>query len=113
MKKAPASRPHAEWLHEQLQDPQFAAEYLSAAVEDEPAVYLSALRQVAEAHGMAKVAKAAGIPRESVYRALSPRGNPRLSTLTAIMKATGMKFAATANDKPKKAASKRRATVAA
>ena len=113
MRKLPASRPHAEWLHEQLQDPVFAAEYLSAAVEDEPAVYLSALRQVAEAHGMAKIAKAAGIPRESLYRALGERGNPRLSTLTAVMKATGMRFAAAANTKPKKLASRRRATVSA
>lgn len=112
MKKAPASRPHAEWLHEQLQDPSFAAEYLSAAAEDEPAVYLGALRNVAEAHGMAKVAKAAGIPRESLYRALSPRGNPRLSTLTAIMKAAGMKLSAEAKRTHKKPA-KRRATVAA
>ena len=113
MKKVPASRPHAEWLHEQLKDAAFAAEYLSAAAEDEPAGYLGALRHMAEAHGMAKVAKAAGIPRETLYRALSPRGNPRLSTLTAIMKASGMKLAATANSKPKKMTAKRRATAAA
>lgn len=94
MKKVPASRPHNEWLHEQLQDPTFAADYVTAAAEDEPAVYLAALRQVAEAHGMAKVAEAAGIPRESIYRALGPRGNPRLSTLTAILKAAGMKLSA-------------------
>lgn len=113
MKKAPASRPHAEWLHEQLQDPVFAAEYLSAAAEDEPAVYLGALRHVAEAHGMAKVAKAAGIPRESLYRALNPKGNPRLSTLTAIMKTAGMKLSAEANNARKRPASKRRVTAVA
>ena len=112
-KKAPASRPHAEWLHEQLQDPVFAAEYLSAAAEDEPAVYLGALRHVAEAHGMAKVAKAAGIPRESLYRALNPKGNPRLSTLTAIMKTAGMKLSAEANNARKRPASKRRVTAVA
>ena len=112
MKKVPASRPHAEWLHEQLKDAAFAAEYLSAAAEDEPAVYLGALRHVAEAHGMAKVAKAAGIPRESLYRALSPRGNPRLSTLTAIMKAAGMRMTAAAKTAQKKPKEKRRATVA-
>ena len=71
----------------------FAAEYLKAAIEDseEPQVLLVALRQIAEAHGgMAKVAKAAGIERESLYRALSPRGNPRLSTLFALTKAMGL-----------------------
>ena len=49
MTKPPAGRPHDEWLREQLKDPGFAAEYLTAAAEDpEPAVYLAALRQVAE-----------------------------------------------------------------
>ncbi len=41
---------------------------------------------------MAEVAKAAGIPRESLYRALSPKGDPRWSTLSAILHATGMKL---------------------
>jgi probable addiction module antidote protein len=71
----------------------FAVEYLKAAMEDtdEPRVLLIALRQVAEARGgIAKVAKAAGIERESLYRALSPRGNPRLSTLVAVTKAMGL-----------------------
>src|SRR5258705_974263 len=73
----------------------FAAEYLRAALEDvtEPRVLLIALRQLAEARGgIAKVAKAAGIERESLYRALSPRGNPRLSTLVAVTRAIGLKL---------------------
>ena len=76
-------------------DPEFAAEYLKAALEeaDDPRVLLIALRHVAEARGgVAKVAKAAGIERESLYRALSPRGNPRLSTLVAVTKAMGLKL---------------------
>lgn len=86
-------RPYKEGLLQRLQDHGFAAEYLTAAAEDpEPAVYLHALRMVAEARGMAEVAKAAGIPRESLYRALSPNGNPRWSTLSAILHATGMKL---------------------
>ena len=102
MKKPPASRPHDEWLHAQLKDPEFAADYLTAAAEDVPAVYLSALRHVAESHGMAKIAKSAGIPRESLYRALGPRGNPRLSTLTAVMKATGLLLSAKATPTKKR-----------
>jgi probable F420-dependent oxidoreductase len=51
-----------------------------------------ALRRVAEARGLAKVAKTAGVERESLYRALSPRGNPRLSTLVAVTKAMGLKL---------------------
>ena len=70
-----------------------AAEYLNAAAEDNDArVYLPALRTVAEARGMAKIAKAAGVPRESLYRALSSKGDPRLSTLHAILKAAGLKM---------------------
>ena len=55
-------------------NPAFAAEYLKAAMEDteEPRVLLVALRQITEARGgMAKIAKAAGIERESLYRARS------------------------------------------
>ena len=71
----------------------FAAEYLKAVMEDteEPQALLVALRHVAEARGgIAKIAKAAGIERESLYRALSPRGNPRLSTLVAVTRAMGL-----------------------
>ena len=58
---------------------------------EEPQTLLIALRHVAEARGgMAKIAKASGIERESLYRALSPRGNPRLSTLFAVTKAMGL-----------------------
>jgi len=86
---------HRDRLIEELRaDPELAAEYLNAAAEDgDPRVYLTALRTVAEAQGMAKVAKAAGVPRESLYRALSSGGNPRFSTLHAILKAAGLRIA--------------------
>lgn len=86
---------HRARLIEELRaDPELAAEYLNAAAEDgDPQVYLTALRTVAEAQGMAKVAKAAGVPRESLYRALSSGGNPRFSTLHAILKAAGLRMA--------------------
>lgn len=54
---------------------------------------LITLRRIAEARGgVAKIAKAAGIKRESLYRASSARGNPRLSTLVAVTKAVGLKL---------------------
>jgi len=80
-------------IDEIRRNPKFAVEYLRAAFEDtdEPKVLLVALRHIAEARGgIAKVAKAAGVARESLYRALSPRGNPRLSTLVAVTKALGL-----------------------
>jgi probable addiction module antidote protein len=94
--KRKASISHDETMIAELRrDPEFAAEYLKAALEDEdePQVLLIALRHLAEAKGgLAKIAKAAGIERESLYRALSKRGNPRLSTLTAVTKALGLKL---------------------
>ena len=96
MKRKRASISHTEAVIRQLrQDPDFAAEYLRAALEDEdePRVLLVALRRIAEAHGgVAKVAKAAGVERESLYRALSAHGNPRLSTLAAVTKAMGLRL---------------------
>ena len=92
--KDTASISHDEAMARDLREnPDFAAEYLRAALEDdaEPRVLLVALRRIAEAHGLAKVAKTAGIERESLYRALSPRGNPRFSTLVAVAKAMGLK----------------------
>src|ERR1700693_190828 len=94
MKRKPSAS-HDEAMIQRLhKDPEFAAEYLKAALEDddEPRVLLIALRHLAQARGVAKVAKAAGIERESLYRALSANGNPRLSTLYAVAKAIGLKL---------------------
>jgi probable addiction module antidote protein len=92
--KAPTSVSHDEVMIKQLRrSATFAAEYLKAALEDteEPQVLLIALRHIAEARGgIAKIAKKAGVERESLYRALSRRGNPRLSTLFAVTKAMGL-----------------------
>ena len=94
--KDKTSESHDEVMRRRLRaNAKFAAEYLKAALEDteEPTVLLIALRRIAEARGgIAKVAKAAGIERESLYRALSAKGNPRLSTLVAVTKAVGLKL---------------------
>ena len=97
-----ASRPHDETVVDMLKaDSKFSAVYLAAALEeaDQPggqSALLAALRQIAEAQGMASVAERAGLPRESVYRALSPRGNPTLKTLLALLHATGLRLAVNA-----------------
>jgi probable addiction module antidote protein len=58
-----------------------------------PQIPLIALRRIAKSRGgVAKVAKEAGVERESLYRALSPKGNPRLSTLVAVTKAVGLRL---------------------
>lgn len=92
MKHKPSISHEQEMVKKLRHDPDFAAEYLKAAMEDtdEPKVLLTALRQIAKAQGMAKVAKKARIERESLYRALSPNGNPRFSTIAAVTKALGL-----------------------
>lgn len=81
-------------VRELRENPNLAVEYLKAALEEdsEPRVLLIALRRVVQARGIARIAKAAGIERESLYRALSTRGNPRLSTLAAVTKAVGLRL---------------------
>ncbi|MFM8466523.1 MAG: addiction module antidote protein [Oxalobacteraceae bacterium] len=93
-----ASRAHDEAVIELLrEDPSFADEYLAAAMEEVNQdggreALLAALRHVAEAQGMAGVAERAGIPRESLYRVLSPNGNPTIKTLLAVLDAAGLKL---------------------
>ena len=76
--------------------------YLNAALEDgEPAVLLEALRNVAQTRGgMGALAKAAGVSRESLYRTLSRRGNPKIETVMELIRALGLKFTV----QPRKAA---------
>ena len=89
---------HDDWLFKQLEDAEFAAEYLNAANEDDdPKTYLTALRKVVEARGgMASIAEKAHLSRETLYRTLSTRGNPTIRTLSAVLKATGLRFEVTA-----------------
>lgn len=94
-----ASRPHEAATVELLRDdPKMIDDYLRVALDDisEPggeAAFLMALKHVALARGgIASVAKSSGMKREAVSRALSPRGNPTLRTLTSIMAAMGVRL---------------------
>lgn len=89
MKKSPKSKSYKKELIESLKDPVEAAAYLNAALEeDEIELFLLALRNVAEAHGgIGKISQKTKLNRESLYRTLSKRGNPALSTLEAILQA--------------------------
>ena len=70
------------------------AEYLSAAVADpNPDVFLAALGDVAKARGMAQIARDSGLGRESLYKALSTGAHPRYETVSAVLRALGVKFA--------------------
>jgi probable addiction module antidote protein len=69
------------------------AEYLSLAARDEDSgVLLKALGDVAKARGMAEVAKASGLGRESLYKTLAPGAKPRFETIATIMRALNVGF---------------------
>ncbi len=67
--------------------------YLEAVFEDgDPRLVAAALGDVARAKGMAQIAKAAGLGRESLYKALSPERNPEFATVLKVMRALGLKL---------------------
>ena len=79
-----------------LDDEQTIAEYLTAALEDpNPDVFLTAVRDVARARGMAQLAKDAGLGRESLYKALTPGAKPRYVTVLKLLNALGVRLSAT------------------
>ena len=96
MKKSKAYQPD---LIESLRDVGEAEEYLNAALEeDDPELFLLALRNVAEAQGgVAQLAEKAKLNRESLYKILSERGNPELRSLDALLHALGFRLAVAAN----------------
>src|SRR4051794_37523051 len=77
------------------EDPQLAAEYLNAVIEDgEQKELMLALRRIAEAFGgVTKVAEEAELNANTLYRTLSPQGNPELRSLTALFKTMGLRIA--------------------
>jgi len=84
---------HDDYLTEALRDPKEAALYLNAAAEEEdPALLLVALAQVAKAHGITKMAKRTSLTRMGVYKSLSKHGNPGLKTLIKLLTASGLQL---------------------
>ena len=99
MKKYVGGVSHQEREIEELrEDREYAIATLQVAMEslenpEERGGGLLALRAVAEAYGgLGAVAAEAGISRESLYRALSPKGNPTLNTLVAVLKTLGLRL---------------------
>jgi probable addiction module antidote protein len=69
------------------------ANYLEAVFEDgDPALVAAALGDIARAKGMSQVARDAGLGRESLYKALSPDGNPEFATVLKVIHALGLKL---------------------
>lgn len=96
MRKRKRSRTHEEAVVESLRrDPDYAAEYLSALLEDgDQEELMLGLRRLAEAFGgVPQIAKDAALNATTLYRTLSPQGNPELKTLITLLKALGLRLA--------------------
>lgn len=80
-------------LLERLSDPEYAAGYLSACVQEGQEEFLLGLRNVAQAQGgLKQVSEATNLNRESLYSMLSEEGNPRLSSLFTVLNACGLQI---------------------
>lgn len=76
-----------------LQTEDDRAAYLEAALEEgDAALVYAALGDIARAKGMSEVARDAGLGRESLYKALSPSGNPEFATILKVLAALGLQL---------------------
>jgi probable addiction module antidote protein len=80
-------------------DSDIASYFEAALVDGDPAVVTAALGDIARAKGMTKIAREAGLGRESLYKALSPHGNPELSTVLRVVRALGLQLHATVTER--------------
>ena len=77
------------------------AAYLQAALEEgDPALVIHALGNIARARGMSQIARRTGLRRESLYKALSPGGNPEFATVLKVVQALGIELHAEATHIP-------------
>lgn len=80
-------------MAEHLPDEQAIAEYLTVVLEEnDPAALAEALGTVARARGMTEIAKASGMSREALYKALRPGAHPRFETISRVCEALGVKL---------------------
>lgn len=78
---------------EHLNSQEDMAAYLEAALEEgDPALIAAALGDIAKAKGMSQIARDAGLGRESLYKALSPSGNPEFATIMRVVSALGLQL---------------------
>lgn len=85
---------YEEGLKASLANPDEAAAYLNAALEEnDQEIFLLALRDIAEARGISQVAQETYLNRENLYRMLSATGNPQLSSLNALLRSMGLRLA--------------------
>ncbi|MCL4203851.1 MAG: putative addiction module antidote protein [Pirellulaceae bacterium] len=84
---------YRERLFEDLMDSEYAAGYLTAALDEGEDVFLLAVRDVVDAHGgIGQLAENTSLNRENLYQMLSERGNPRFSSLMSVLRELGVQI---------------------
>lgn len=87
------TKDHQKSLLETLKDPREAAEYLNAALEEgNNELFLLALKNVVKASGVTNIARKTHLNRENLYKMLSEKGNPELTSLWSILSSIGLKI---------------------
>jgi len=82
---------------EHLETAEDMAAYLEAVLEEgDPALIAAAMGDIARVKGIAQIARETGLGRESLYKALSPEGNPEFATVLKVLRALGLRLHATA-----------------
>jgi probable addiction module antidote protein len=80
-------------LVERLKDPEYAAAYIEAAIEENDTGFLQiALGDVVKAHGVSNVAQITGIARQALYRMISEGGNPTMKNLNLLLDSVGLEI---------------------
>lgn len=93
--KAIETRPWDAAEHLETEEDMVA--YLEAALaEGDASLVAAALGDIARAKGMSEVARDTGLGRESLYKALSPEGNPELATILKVVRSLGLSLHAKA-----------------
>lgn len=96
-----------------LKDAPAIAAYMSDALAtNDPAFIRKAMGTVARARGMTGIARAAGLSRESLYKALGAEGNPEFATVLRVLRACGLHLAAVPDDEPRQRRPKMRRAAA-
>jgi probable addiction module antidote protein len=91
--KMPLGTNFQDHLQEELRKPHFAAEYIMAAIEENDPDYLNqAIGNVVKAYGVSKISRDCGLTRQALYKMFSPKGNPTLANVHAILGAIGLKI---------------------
>lgn len=86
-------------IQDSLQTPEDCALFIQAALEEagnDPAFMAAVLGDVARSRGMAQTARAAGITREGLYKAVAEGSNPSYATMVKILQALGLRFSVVA-----------------